>query len=48
MLNPSWCFVVNTTYFMPASAAAFAQRSGSNFTGLKVVCSASYAFLYSP
>jgi len=37
MLKPSWCFVVNTTYFMPASFAVFAQRSGSNLTGLNVV-----------
>ena len=41
MQKPSWCLVVKTTYFMPASFAAFAQGAGSNCTGLKVVCSAS-------
>ena len=32
--NPSWCLVMNTTYFIPASLASRIQASASNLTGL--------------
>ena len=33
--KPSWCFVVKTMYFIPASLAILAHWSALNFTGLK-------------
>jgi hypothetical protein len=47
MQNPSGCLVVNTTYLMPASFAAFAQLSGSELVGLKSCFKPQYHFLKS-
>ena len=43
MQKPSWCFDMLNTYFTPASFAAAAHLSGSNFVGLNVVIRFSYA-----
>jgi hypothetical protein len=32
--NPSWCLVVKTMYFIPASLAVFTQSAALNNTGL--------------
>jgi hypothetical protein len=45
MQNPSWCFVVKTTYFIPAFFAAAAHFSGLKFTGLNESLRFSYSFL---
>ena len=34
MPKPSWCLLVMTMYFMPASLAIFTHSAASNFTGL--------------
>ena len=47
MQKPSWCFIENTTYLIPASCAAAAQLSGSKPVGLKVLGRSSYILRYS-
>ena len=43
MAKPSWCLLVITMYFMPASSAIWTHSSALNFTGLNCVASCSYS-----
>ena len=42
--KPSWCLLVMTMYFMPASFASCTQASALNLTGLNWPASCSYSF----
>ena len=44
MAKPSWCLLVMTMYFMPASSAICTHSSALNLTGLNCVASCSYSF----
>src|ERR1035438_8299663 len=44
MAKPSWCLLVMTMYFIPASSASFTHSSALNFTGLNCEASCSYSF----
>ncbi len=44
MAKPSWCLLVITMYFIPASSAICTHSSALNFTGLNWVASCSYSF----
>src|SRR6266496_3280054 len=44
MAKPSWCLLVITIYFIPASCAICTHSSALNFTGLNCFASCSYSF----